>query len=256
MAAKSDMSPSFLSRHPLPERIRLDEDEVHLWYASLDLGASKAQRLTEILSEDERKRGERFYFQRDRERFVAARGQLRSLLAGYLGLKPGELRFRYGPYGKPNLVFSRSGMLRFNLSHSDELVLYAVARDREIGVDLERVRADVPYEVAERFFSPRERAALRELPSDLRRTAFYTLWTSKEAYLKARGVGLSLPLNGIDISPALKSPTTLLEIQDDLNDTTRWMLRGLAPAPGYRAALVVENHYLKLEALRWSVYRM
>lgn len=243
---------------PPPEILVLERDEVHLWHADLDRHRSNIQAFCQILTEDEQHRASRLRFQRDRDRFIVARGLLKTLLGGYLSIKPVMIRFCYGRHGKPNLdLSSGKETLRFNLSHSDGLVFYALTRDREIGVDLERVRAGFPYEsITERFFSPQERAALYELPIGLRRTAFFTLWTLKEAYLKARGVGLSSPLDRFDISPALKNPTTLtlLEIQGDPNDTACWLLRNLAPAPDYRAAVAVENHGLKLKELRWRVY--
>lgn len=240
--------PFCLSWQPPPKKLRLDDNEVHLWRASLDLGASQVDRLREILSAEEQKRAERFYFQKDRERFVAARGQLRYLLAGYLDLKAEALRFCYGLHGKPAL--SRAPVeatLRFNLSHSHGLALYAIAYGREIGVDLERICADLEYEqIIERFFSDQEKNQMNELPSHLKRKGFFTLWTLKEAYLKARGEGLFSHLDQFDILFSLEGSTPSLNLKRGPKEAARWSLGTFTPAPGYQGAISVEGNALQL----------
>src|SRR5262249_26367386 len=149
-------------------------------------------RLREILADDERRRADRFHFEKDCRHFTAARGAMRILLAGYLAHRPEEVRFAYSNYGKPRLA--AESKLCFNLTHSQGLALLAVTRGREIGVDVERLR-EMERDgepLAERFFSPREAAVLRSLPTRLRREAFFHCWTRKEAYIKAHGMGLSL----------------------------------------------------------------
>ena len=167
---------------------------MHVWRASLNLPASQIERLGQTLSTDEWSRANRFAFQKDRDHFVAARGILRAILGHYLDEAPNRLRFSYNPFGRPALAGEPEG-LRFNVSHSHGRALIAVTGGRSVGVDVERIRPDVTYEqLARRFFSPREVAALLALPENLRRKAFFTCWTCKEAYVKARGEGLSIPL--------------------------------------------------------------
>jgi 4'-phosphopantetheinyl transferase len=236
-----------------PEPLTLGSDEVHVFRAGLDQPAARLQSLFATLAADERARAERFYFQRDRSRFVAARGVLRTILSCYLALKPSELRFDYGAQGKPAVANSCGRMLRFNISHSYSLALVAVTWGREIGVDLERVSAEVAKEqVAERFFSPREVAELRSLPVERHTEAFFQCWTRKEAYIKARAVGLSLPLDQFDVSLVPGEPVALLSTQGDRDEASRWSLRELVPGPSYFAALAVEGHDWQLRTWQWT----
>lgn len=210
--------------------------------------------LQQTLDGNERVRAERFYFRRDRNHFIVAHGLLRLILSRYLNIEPSDLRFCYSPYGKPMLAKEFDGdRLRFNLSHSHGLALYAVTRARELGIDIERIRPDLTYEqLAERFFSPREVAALRAVPTSRRLGAFFSCWTRKEAYIKARGEGLSFPLDHFDVSLAPGEPATLLSTIGDPLETRRWSLRELDLAPGYAAALAVEGHDWRLKFWQWQ----
>jgi 4'-phosphopantetheinyl transferase len=199
------------------------------------------------------KRAERFYLQKDREHFIVARGLLRAILSRYLDMKPSQLRFCYNCHGKPFLATtSGRDTLSFNLSHSHGLALCAVTRGRKIGIDLERVRTDFACEqIAERFFSPRENAALHALPSSMRHEAFFTCWTRKEAYIKAKGEGLLLLLDQFDVSLAPGEPATLLNSRWDSQEASRWSLQELILSPGYTAALAVEGHGWRLTCWQW-----
>jgi 4'-phosphopantetheinyl transferase len=231
--------------------LALHSHEVHIWRARLDTSSALRCRLEQTLSDDERRRAGRFYFQSDREHFIVARGVLRSILSSYLGVEAHELRFGYGAYGKPELMLpSDSADLRFNLSHAGALALYAVTRDRAIGIDLEYLRVDIEcMQIAARFFSPREHAILCALPTAARLEAFFTCWTRKEAYIKARGEGLALPLDQFDVSLTPGEPAQLLGVRGDLDDPGRWSFQGLSPQPGYMAAVAVEGHAWHL--MRW-----
>jgi 4'-phosphopantetheinyl transferase len=231
----------------------LGSDEVHVWRASLDLEASCVQSLLSTLSEEERVRAERFCFQKDREHFIVARGLLRAILGRYLDMQPSQLRFCYSPYGKPTLTRESGGdMLQFNLSHSHRLALVAVTRGREIGVDLEYIRPEPDLiSLAERFFSPREVAVLCALPANMQTEAFFNCWTRKEAYLKAKGFGLSIPLSQFDVSLAPGEPAALLSTNWDTQEASRWSLRELNPGPGYVAALTVLGHHWWLFCWQW-----
>ena len=232
----------------------LGRDEVHVWRARLDRNTSYRQSLQQILTADEQVRAERLYFPKDRQHFVVARGVLRLILSRYLDMEPYQLRFCYNRYGKPGLVTS-SGQeaLSFNVSHSCGLALYAVTRSREIGIDLERIRRDFACEqIAERFFSPREKATLRALQAKkVKHRAFFNCWTRKEAYIKARGEGLSLPLDQFDVSLAPEEPATLLDMRGDPREASRWSLQELFPGSGYVAALAVEGHGWRLACWEW-----
>ena len=149
-----------------PECPVLAEGDVHVWRASLSQHRARLLELWQSLSTDERERARRFHFDRDREHFVAARGALRNILCRYTGTAPGLLRFSYDGYGKPGLSEAAGGRLRFNVSHSNGLALYAVTAGREVGIDIESVREDfASLEVAARFFSAQEVSALRFPPA-------------------------------------------------------------------------------------------
>jgi 4'-phosphopantetheinyl transferase len=221
---------------------------VHVWRTPLDLTELQVRSLWDTLAADECQRAERFFFEKDRTHFVVARGLLRILLGRYLRQDALHLRFTYGPHGKPTLATDTGGVaLRFNVSHSHGLALYALTRGREVGVDVERIRPEIAQEkIAERFFSPREVTVLRGLPTPLQAPAFFACWTRKEAYIKAKGAGLTLPLDQFDVSLAPGEPAALLHTAWDLQEAAGWTLQDLAPAPGYRAAVAVAGHAWRL----------
>jgi 4'-phosphopantetheinyl transferase len=228
-------------------------DAVHVWRATLDQTPSQIQGFLHTLAPDEQARAERFYFERDREHFIVARGVLRAILGGYLDRAPEYLSFCYGSHGKPALAGESDGdTIRFSVSHSHGVSLYAVARGREVGIDLELIRADVgALEIAERFFSQREVAMLRALPTEAQRQAFFRCWTRKEAYIKAQGEGLSMPLDQFDVSLTPGEPAAILGTQRNPSEASRWSLHELAPAPGYVAALAVAGHGWHLARWQW-----
>jgi len=236
-----------------PERLILGSNAVHVWRVSLDQSPSQIALFRNNLDVDERSRADRFYFSRDRERFIVARGILRAILGRYSNRAPESLSFSYSAHGKPALVSeSDSDAVRFNLSHSHGKALYAVSRGHELGVDLEFIRCDLEAEqIAERFFSHSEIETLRALPPSLRKYAFFLCWTRKEAYIKARGEGLSLPLDQFDVSLIPGEPAALLSIQSDSDEVLRWSLRNLNPASGYAAALAAKGRDWTLSCWQW-----
>jgi 4'-phosphopantetheinyl transferase len=214
--------------------------EVHLWRTGLDLPDDCVADLRQLLSPDEQLRADRFRFERDRRRYVTGRGSLRRLLGRCVGEEPGRLRFHYGAMGKP-LAVEGAPQLRFNLSHSQGLALYAVACGRELGVDIEALRPLADAEnIARRFFSASESAALRRLPEPQRIAGFFNCWTRKEAWLKAVGDGLSRPLSDVDVSLVPGEPARILRVQDDPEGAGRWSLYAFEPFPGSVGALCVE----------------
>jgi 4'-phosphopantetheinyl transferase len=227
-----------------------------VWLASLDLGAEAVERLARLLSDEDQERAARFHFRRDAIRFVVSRAALRMILGECLGVEPREVGFSYDPRGKPELAvpFDRAG-LRFNVSHSASLGLYAVTGQRRVGVDIERLRALPDLEaIAERTFSLHERQALRQLPPAQRHEGFFNCWTRKEAYVKAIGEGLSHPLERFTVSLAPGASARLEHVEGDPGEAGRWTLEALAPDPGYAAAIAIEGQPSRLICLTWQEY--
>lgn len=233
-----------------PPALGLGEGELHVWRAGLAVDAETRRRLAAALSRDELERAARFVFARDRDRFVAARGALRQILGGYLGAPPGALRFRYGPRGKPELAGPpEHGRLGFNLAHSGELALVAVAWGRRVGVDLELVRDELDYApLLPDIFSAGERRALAALPAPAQRLAFFGGWARKEAYLKARGDGLTHPPNQVEVglAPGAQAP---LQLPPAEPGEKPWTLYTLDAGPGYAAAVVGEGDPVHVRTL-------
>ena len=239
---------------PPPEALALGEREVHCWRACLDLDASQFRAMRQNLSEDERLKARRFHFPKDSNRFIAARVILRSILSRYVNVEPNELSFHYTHHGKPELIQKRSHRtIRFNVSHSQNVALYAFTWDRNIGVDIELICPDfADMEIAERFFSTKEVAEIAALPKTTQVNAFFACWTRKEAFVKARGEGLSLPLDQFDVSVTPGNPARLLETRWDCGEASRWSMSKLDVYTGYAAAIAVEGHDWELECWHWA----
>ncbi len=235
--------------HPPSEQTRIGDAEVHVWRVSLTPPDSRIRQLASLLNEDETRRSERFYFPEHRERFIVGRGMLRLILGRYLDADPANLCFGYSAFGKPFLAGKEAGNeLRFNLAHSQDMAVYAFTLRRQIGIDVEYLRADMSGdEIAERFFAAKEVAALRALPPANRIEGFFNCWTRKEAYIKARGEGLSFPLDKFVVSLNPGEPAALLNVLDAPEESARWSLRELTPGPGYASALAVEGHQWNLK---------
>jgi 4'-phosphopantetheinyl transferase len=229
--------------------LRLPEGDVHVWWALLGCDSARPERLEVLLSDDEQARAARFVFARDRHHFISARGILRTILGHYLQQPASSVEFTYEPEGKPRLRRTGSAPpLRFNISHSHGLAAFAFSCDREIGVDVEAIRIDINGdELAARFFSAKEIAELRSLPGDTRAEGFFLCWTRKEAYVKALGLGLGIPLDSFDVSLTPGKPETLTS-----TDSSRWMLRSFRPSNGYAGAVVAEGNDWNLHLLDWA----
>jgi len=235
-----------------PPDLALAESAAHVWRVELARAPGRVEALAKLLSPDEKERAARFYFQKDRDHYTVARGSLRLILARYLDAKPNELEFSYTRYGKPSLVSrGREEGLSFNLSHSGKLALVGLARGRDIGIDIELIREDFAGEqIAERFFSAREVACFRSIPEDRRAQSFFSCWTRKEAYIKARGEGLSMPLDKFDVAFAPGEAAALLDTRIDPREVERWSLHDIGIDAGYAAALAVEGRDLRLDFFR------
>jgi 4'-phosphopantetheinyl transferase len=221
----------------------LSRGDVVLHHITLGVQDDERDRLEAALSDDERRRAQRFRFVADRDRFVVVRARLRVLLAGYGAGSAARIRFGYGAEGKP-LVPSHPE-LGFNVSHSGERALIAVALGREVGVDVERLDPDRTGDaIARRFFSRAENAALARLQGRARVMAFYRCWCRKEAYVKARGDGLSLALDSFDVAVdagADQGASLLLATRPDAGEAARWDLRAVDVGSGYVAALAARG---------------
>jgi len=219
----------------------LGSDEVQVWLAALPAAETDVTELTNQLSRDERERAERFRMSESRQHFLFGRALLRQLLAACVNIEPGALEFALQSHGKPFLSRpTAAGNLRFNLSHSGGLVAIALARGREIGVDIESLRDDSqPWlPLASRIFSTRELRELHALPTpDLQRRGFFHGWTRKEAYLKATGEGLTDTLAAIEVTLTPGKPPELLKLPGGL-DTRQWSIRDIPLPPDFAGAVV------------------
>lgn len=203
---------------------RLPSGAVHVWRVPLRQPDQEINRLNQLLTPDERKRFARFRFAKDRDAHTIARGRLREILAGYLGMTPKGLRFHYADSGKPYLT--RHPELQFNLSHAGEWALVACTYGVEIGVDVEDIDRSFRVEdIVERFFSRREVPVILGLPEAERHAAFYRAWTRKEAIIKARGDGLSLPLDQFGVSISDSDPVRVLHTDWAPGEEKKWTLR-------------------------------
>jgi 4'-phosphopantetheinyl transferase len=235
---------------PTPIDYKLPPEAVHIWKAALSLSTLNAQAST-LLSPDELARSGRFHFDRDRERYIAGRAILRLILARYLGCPPAEVAFTYGPQGKPALAAPWNGSgLSFNATHSHDLALYAIARERRVGIDIEHLR-EIPEArgIARRYFTAGEAMQLESTEQPA--TAFLRLWTRKEAVIKAVGVGLSMPLNCFDLSAVPGDGTASFDVDDAAAQWAVWTLHELSPGPEYVAAVVIEGEGARLRRFQF-----
>lgn len=228
----------------------LTRDEVHVWQIDLNVNATS---YWDLLSPEEQERALRFRFERDRDHYTIGRGSMRCILGRYLGVHPAALAFGYGAHGKPELTQPSGTVLQFNLSHSHRVALLAVTADRAVGVDIEGVHRDVGDEqVARRFFSRSEVETLQALPSEERRAAFFRCWTRKEAYLKARGDGISYGLHHFAVTLAPGEPAALLTNTQEPAEVERWAMASVSVPSGYEAAVVVEGSGWELLCRQWQ----
>lgn len=218
--------------------MKLKDQDVHVWRWSLELPPERLAALERWLSPDERERAARFLFDRHRTAFIAARGTLRELLGEYLGCTPSEVAFSYSSYGKPALA-SPASTLHFNLSHSGGIAAAAFATGGELGIDVERVDRKVDLTVADSYFSPYEIERLHALPAADHPSAFFRIWTRKEAFVKAQGQGLSLPLHGFDVTVDTGEPPAILRCAWDESVRARWTLWDVSAEVGCPAAVAM-----------------
>lgn len=240
---------------PTPrEAVRLEGNEIHVWCAALSEFASELQPLNALLSSAERDKAERFRFAKDRNHFVARRGILRGILSRYLERPPSKIDFCGGRFGKPEIKGELvRGGLRFSVSHSGDLALYAVTRACPIGVDVEYIRP-FPHleEIALRFFSPRETKVLMSLPREHRMEVFFSYWTRKEAFLKATGEGIGEGLANVEVALTPWQEADTIRTVGESEDRIGWRLQSFSPASGYIGAIAFRNRYVSMSF--WIVH--
>jgi 4'-phosphopantetheinyl transferase len=222
----------------------LHAHQVHIWQAALpQVDAQALLDAMGLLSFPERAQHGRFHFEKDRHCYLVTRWMVRTVLSRYVpSIAPADWAFEPGPYGHPHITspLPAAQALRFNLSHCDGLVVLAVTAGREVGIDTENTSRHAPLEVADHFFSPREAQALRSLPAAEQALRFWELWTFKESYIKARGMGVSLPLAQFSI--ALDTPGRVAIAFDGIaDDPAAWQLWHYQVGPHYRVALCLQR---------------
>jgi 4'-phosphopantetheinyl transferase len=237
-----------------PDAVRLDAQDVHLWAASLQVAVNTLEKLRATLSADELERANRFKFDLHRNRYIAGRGILRSILAGYLETVANALEFSYSAHQKPELTpATHPNGLHFNLAHTGDLALIAVTNTGPLGVDVEEVRVvrDVGDLVA-RFFSQRENELFQQLAPEKKSAAFFNLWTRKEALLKATGEGITGGLNRVEVSFLEDEPTRLLAINGDSEQARPWTLKSFKPLHGFVGALAIKARSVQVQCWKWA----
>jgi 4'-phosphopantetheinyl transferase len=232
---------------------KLAEKQVDVWHIDVS-GLLEIGRFRNLLSPDEIERANRFHFEKHQRCFTLMRAAMREILGGYTGIPPQDLVFSYGDKGKPELAGQTgSAGIRFNLSHSGERALLAVSQGLTLGVDIELVNPEFGgQEIAERFFSASEVRHLLSIPVPERAEAFFSCWTRKEAYIKALGDGLSVPLDSFEVAFGPGRKAALLSIRVDPGEVSRWSMYDIETSPGYKAALVVEGSQHRLRHLQWT----
>lgn len=227
--------------------------EIHVWATPLNASVGALEDFRRTLSSDELARSNRFKFEKHRNRFIAGRGALRTILGSYFRATPGELSFGYSTNGKPSLTgnFAKAG-IHFNLAHTGDLALVAITRIGVVGVDVEAVRPiENADELVARFFSPRENEAFQKVPEDRKPAAFFNLWTRKEALLKATGEGITRSLSLVEVSFLPGEPATLNAIAGDTVKAAEWSLRELFPAAGFTGAIAIQARDVQVQCCQW-----
>ena len=235
-----------------PHPLTLAADTVHVWQVDFRVAVECISRLETTLSPDEIARAARYRFAEHRKRFIVTHGVLRDILSRYLEVPAAQLTFSTNPHGKPALSAPENTWLQFNLSHSGDLILFAVTRDHSVGIDGEHISPPDNFpRLVEQFFSKNENAAFLTLPESKRAAAFFAGWTRKEAYVKALGTGVSLPLDHFDVTMDPDAPARLLADRRHPRHVKTWSLLTFTPAHAYIAALAIESLHPTVIFYQW-----
>ncbi len=236
-----------------PSSLTLPPDHVHVWKANLLPSNTASLNLPNVLSADELARASRFKFPQHQQAFRAARGILRLILSRYLGIPPQAVVFQHGPHGKPSLAPSITPSFSFNVSHSNNLALYAVTQESTVGIDIEyhRQKINIPA-LIQRICSSEEKAILTALPPEEQKKGFFACWTKKEAFVKATGKGITIPLEAITVPLPPSNSFDIGSLQDNELQGSSWSLFEIAVDPGYTAALALPRVNLITSYWQWS----
>lgn len=250
------MTPGAITHEPRKDCPALDGSEIHVWWADLDLHRPCVQTLASVLSPDEVERADRFRFQADRERFIVGRALLRTLVGRYLDVPAGDLRFDYNSHGKPSLASEGlDTAVRFNLSHTQSLAVFAITRGREVGVDLEMVREDFEWEpVARQVLSHAEIAFISAFPPRDQTRMFFVFWTRKEALAKALGRGLTLPLKRLDLIGESANAGIIVNVDGIAHDERVWSVQDLETTSDLTAAIAVAGSPAVIRSRQCAYY--
>lgn len=220
------------------QKLELKSHQIHIWKHCLQASEQTYNEAFAVLSEDERTKANRFHFEKHRCRYVMARSGLRRILCYYFSCQPEALKFAYSAHGKPRIAYPENiKAIQFNLSHSGEIALYGFSCKYELGIDIETI-SDRPTDgLARRYFAPAEADQLLQLNQDTRKKSFYDVWTQKEAFIKALGLGLSYPLTNFEVG--VTGSPRLIKIIDD--DPVQWHLQKVEVPAGYSAHLATRQ---------------
>jgi len=235
-----------------PDNLIVSEEEVHVWRADLEVDENLQNSFLKLLSPDEKIRAGKFRFAKDRRNFIVARGILRSLIGKYLEINPAEIPFRYSEFGKPGIA--NHNLLEFNISHSQNIALFAFTKKFNIGVDVEFVNPNIEVkDIATKFFSANEIMNLLALSEQEQILAFFNCWTRKEAFIKAVGEGLSFPLDKFEVSLEPDKPAKLLATDWEPKAVSKWSVYSMSPGANFVGSLVIEGLVENVKFWNWNV---
>lgn len=227
--------------------------KAHIWEIDLNPGGGRLHRWAGFLSPTENERAGQLRIPQSRRQFTAGRGCLREILGQYLNIDPAEIRFSYNPNGKPYLADPNQAWLKFNLAHSEDRALCIVAQDQEVGIDIEHIHAvQNMSRLVKQFFSPAENQAFHALPENQRQEAFFTTWTCKEAYIKARGLSSANSLRKFDISLTPNAPAKVLADRQHPLDFDKWSLQIINTWDQYKAAFAIKGNSEGIQKQLWE----
>ncbi|TBN04431.1 4'-phosphopantetheinyl transferase superfamily protein [Hyunsoonleella flava] len=227
-------------------------NNVDIWQLNISQTKSHYDYFYNLLSKDEKLKVERFKFKKDRITSTLARGVLRLLLSKYLNCPTDAIIFKYGKYGKPELVNNKTA--KFNVSHAGEFVVMALSENTEVGVDIEQIRYDFNiFNIVNNYFSKTEIEALHKLPRATQTEAFFRGWTRKEAFIKAKSQGLSFPLDSFSVSIDSDIKAELIETLWDKSEKSLWQIVPFETAANYKAALAVKGQINTIEYFKYSL---
>jgi 4'-phosphopantetheinyl transferase len=232
---------------------QLEENKVIIWLLDLNKTVFDLAWLVSLLSDSELKKSQKLVFDKDKKRYIVSHGILRILLGKYIGLPPGFVEYRFNRYGKPELnVDINPEKIKFNLSHSHEKILFAFSRGRELGVDIEYLDPKFPTsDISKRFFSPQEVQELINLPKEQQIQGFFKCWTQKEAYIKAKGMGLSIPLDSFDVSVSPVDPAGLISNKNEPLEIFKWKIQEIQIEGNYASAICAEGNDWETIVMTW-----